>query len=285
MLPTKDQISIYRIFINMDGLKKILLTLLGEKRYLSFLASSFQRLYGTGRLGTDYQDIYFLKEIIEEGNICADIGAHLGYYTVAMSKLVKEQGKVFAIEPMTKFNLTLQNLLRKYRIKNVEVCQVALGGEGNWVEMGIPEVGKMKKFGYARVTQISSEYQYVELERIKNESGDHLFELLPRLDFVKCDVEGLEVPVFASMMKTIAKHRPILLCELADKLERIKLFEMLIPYGYRVFRLENKKLWLLDAYSDQKAISHNHYFIPEKNEKRLISLIESYKDKTESSLE
>jgi FkbM family methyltransferase len=269
----------------MDGLKKFLLTLLGEKRYLSFLASSFQRLYKTGGLGTDYQDIYFLKEIIEEGQFCVDIGAHLGYYTIAMSKLANEKGKVFAVEPMSKFCITLQNLLRKNKIKNVEVYQVALGGEGNWVEMGIPEVSNMKKFGYARVTQISSQYKYVGLERIKNESGDHLFELLPRLDFIKCDVEGLEVPVFASMMKTISRHRPILLCELADKLERIKLYEMLIPFGYKLFRLENKKLWQLDAYSDQKAISHNHYFIPEKHEKRLLSRIETYKDKTESSLE
>jgi FkbM family methyltransferase len=269
----------------MDGLKKILLTLLGEKGYLSFLAASFQRLYKTGGLGRDYQDIYFLKEIIEDGDFCADIGAHLGYYTIEMSRLVKDQGKIFAIEPMTKFQVTLQNLIKKYKIKNVEVFQVALGGEGSWVEMGIPEVDNMKKFGYARVKQISSQYQYVEVERIKNESGDHLFELLPRLDFVKCDVEGLEVSVFASMMKTIAKHLPVLLCELADKQERIKLYEMLLPFGYRVFRLENKKLWLLDVYSELKAISHNHYFIPEKHEKRLMARIETYKDKTESSLE
>src|ERR1700731_5429955 len=114
----------------MDGLKKILLTLLGEKGYLSFLAASFQRLYKTGRLGRDYQDIYFLKEIIEEGDFCADIGAHLGYYTIEMSRLVKDKGKVFAIEPMTKFQVTLQNLIKKYKIKNVEVFQVALGGEG-----------------------------------------------------------------------------------------------------------------------------------------------------------
>jgi FkbM family methyltransferase len=269
----------------MNGLKKILLTLLGEKRYLSLLASSFQYLYKTGRLGTGYQDIYFLKEIIEEGNFCIDIGAHLGYYTIVMSKLVKEQGKVFAVEPMSKFHMTLQNLLRKRNIKNVEVYKVALGGQSDWVEMGIPKVGNMKKFGYARITQISTHLHYVELERIKNESGDYLFELLPRLDFVKCDVEGLEVPVFASLMNTIANHRPILLGELADKQERIKLYEMLIPFGYKVFRLENKRLYLLDVYSDQKAVSHNHYFIPDSHEKRLVHLIETYNDNTESSLE
>src|SRR5882672_5608200 len=93
----------------MNRLKKILLLLLGEKKYLSLLASSFQRLYKTGKLGTDYQDIYFLKTMISDGNYCVDIGAHLGYFTFELSRLVKDNGKVFAIEPMSKFNQTLQN--------------------------------------------------------------------------------------------------------------------------------------------------------------------------------
>ena len=46
------------------GIKQILLKLLGEKRYLSLLAASFQRLFPTGRLGLNYQDVYFLKNII-----------------------------------------------------------------------------------------------------------------------------------------------------------------------------------------------------------------------------
>ena len=94
-----------------------------------------------------------------------------------------------------------------------------------------------------------------------------------RLDYIKCDVEGLEVPVFASMLKVLERFHPILLCELADDKERIKFFEMVAPLGYRSYALHNKKLLPLDVYSDQKAISHNHYFIPKKHEERLKHLI------------
>lgn len=250
-----------------------MLASLGEKRYLSLLASTFQRLYKTGRLGPNYQDIYFLKEIVGEGNYCVDIGAHLGYYTIELSRLVKNQGKVYAIEPMTKFNSTLKKLLRKKNITNVELLQLALGGSTEYVEMGIPSVGNMKKFGYARVMQQDSGLHYVESEKVKNEKADDLFEKLSKLDFVKCDVEGLEVPVFASMKQTLAKHRPVLLCELADKQERIKMFEMLLPIGYKAYFLENKMLHLLDVYSDTKPISHNHYFIPPFHEERLKKII------------
>ena len=95
------------------GIKKILLNVLGEKRYLSFLAATFQRLHPTGILGKEYQDVDFLKKIIHEGDTCIDIGAHLGYYTLELSRLVKDSGKVVAIEPMSSFHNTLLNLLKK----------------------------------------------------------------------------------------------------------------------------------------------------------------------------
>jgi FkbM family methyltransferase len=201
------------------------------------------------------------------------MGAHLGYYTIELSRRAGNSGKVIAIEPVTKFFYTLKDLLKKKNIRNVQVEQVALGGKGEYVEMGIPKVNNMKKFGYARVMQSNMGLEYVESERVKNEHGDHFFANLPRLDFVKCDVEGLEVPVFASMIKTVAKYLPVLLCELADKDERIKLHEMLSPLGYEVFFLENKRLHPLNVYSDKRPISHNHYFIPSVHRQRLKELI------------
>src|SRR5580698_1351194 len=135
----------------MNRIRKILIDLLGEKTYLALLASSFQRFYKAHLLGVTYQDIYFLKNIIAQGDYCVDIGAHLGYYTIEMSRLVKSSGKVYAVEPMSKFQETLSGLLRKNRISNVVLCQVALGGGADFVDMGIPRVGNLKKYGYSRV--------------------------------------------------------------------------------------------------------------------------------------
>jgi FkbM family methyltransferase len=255
------------------ALKKMLLSLLGEKKYLSLLAGVFPPVYRAGLLGRDYQDIYFLKKIIPEGACCVDIGAHLGYYTLELSRLAGNPGKVIAIEPIGKFKRTLENLLKARKVRNVSVLQVALGGEGDWVEMGIPQLGGMKKFGYARVKQEGDNLDYVESEKVKNETGDHLFMGLPRLDFVKCDVEGLELSVFRSMMTTLGIQHPILLCELFDLGERQRLYEMIHPLGYRIYQLKKGRLYPLDAYSSERPVSHNHYFIPAAHEKRLGHLI------------
>ena len=255
------------------GIKQILLKLLGEKRYLSLLAATFQRLFPTGRLGLNYQDVYFLKNIIEKGAYCADIGAHLGYYTLELSRLAGSAGKVIAIEPMPKFNHTLSQLLQRKKATNVTLLQVALGGDGEYVEMGIPQVGNRKKFAYARVMKYSEHFEYIESVKVKNESGDQLFESLSRLDFIKCDVEGLEVQVFSSMLATLKAHHPILLCELVDKSERIRFFEIVSPLGYKAYRLEKGVLYALDVHSDDQAISHNHYFLPTSHQERLRHLI------------
>ena len=246
----------------MKKVKLVLLKLLGEQKYLFFVASSFQRLYVTGRLGMEYQDIYFLKKFVQSGDTCIDIGAHLGYYTFELSRLVGKEGKVVAIEPVSKFHKVLSKMISARKIQNIELHKVALGGEGKVVEIGIPMVNKQKKFGYARIRELSQDLEYVESETVPNVKGDELFAPLERIDFIKCDVEGAEVGVFKSMPRLISIHKPALLLELADKNERIKMMQLLSNDGYQAYHLRNKLLKRIDVHSNEKAISHNHYFIP-----------------------
>jgi len=252
----------------------MLLYSLGEKRYLRLLASSFQKLYKTGRLGVDYQDIYFLKHLIRPGDYCIDIGAHLGYFTIELSRLTGKNGRVYAIEPMSKFFNTLRAIVETKKIKNTTLYQYAMGGDAAFVEMGIPKVDNMKKFAYARVIRSSTFLEYIESEQVKNISGDELFRDLPRVDFIKCDVEGLEVAVFQSFLEIIQKHRPIILCELGDPQERKRLLDLLSPFSYRLFFLKERKLKWLATDSDIRPISHNHYFIPEERLEYLKELVD-----------
>ena len=257
----------------MSRIRKMLLYTLGEKRYLRLLASSFQKLYKTGCLGVDYQDIYFLKNLIRPGDHCIDIGAHLGYFTLEMSRLVGNNGHVYAIEPMSKFFNTLKTMVENKGLKNITLYQYAMGADTEFVEMGIPRVNNVKKFAYARVIQSSTFLEYVESEQVKNVYGDELFRSLPAVDFIKCDVEGLELPVFRSFTEIIRRHQPVLLCELGDPQDRIRLMELLAPFSYLLYYLENRKLKLLDANSEIRPVSHNHYFIPAKRMADLNHLI------------
>ena len=147
--------------------KKALLNLLGERKYLSLLSRTYQVLYRTGLLGAAYEDVYFLKKIIYPGDYCADIGAHLGYFTIELSRLAGENGNVYAVEPMTAFHTALKRLIESKKARNVTLYQLALGGDGEYVEMGIPEIGAERRFAHARIKQNNDHLQFVGSEKRK----------------------------------------------------------------------------------------------------------------------
>jgi len=257
----------------MSRIRKLLLNSLGEKRYLHLLASSFQMLYKTGRLGIDYQDVYFLKNLIKPGDVCIDIGAHLGYFTFELSRLTGPLGHVYAIEPMSKFFRTIKHIATNKKLNNITFFQNAMGADTEWVEMSIPQLNNVKKFAYARVKSTHSYLDYVESEKVKNARGDDLFQSLTRLDFIKCDVEGLELSVFESFLNTIGKYKPLILCELEEAKKRQAVLDLFSGFEYSLYYLENKKLKALAPDSTVEPVSHNYYFIPQTRLQNLTTLI------------
>jgi predicted methyltransferase len=66
---------------------------------------------------------------IKKGNIVVDIGAQQGQYTVLLSKLVGQIGKVYAFEPDPRNFLILKYRTRKF--KNVIIERSAVGNKKN----------------------------------------------------------------------------------------------------------------------------------------------------------
>jgi FkbM family methyltransferase len=260
----------------MSFIKQSLLRVLGEKRYLETLCASFQVLLARRLLQNDnYQDVYFLKAHIHAGDITIDIGAHLGYYCLELSRLVGKTGEVYAIEPISKFNGVIERYTAGHAFPNLHLLKVALGGEGTEVEMGIPQVGARKRFAYAKIIEKTDPFTFVETERVPNEDPNGLFAHLPKIDFIKCDVEGFEVRLFGKMLPTLKKYHPKLLCELATPLERQKFAELVRPLGYSCYRLHEGKWEAMDPYGEKIALSHNHYFLTKEHIARRPDLVRS----------
>ena len=258
----------------MSFIKQSLLQVLGEKRYLETLCSSFQVLLRRKLLANEnYQDVYFLKEHLHRDDICIDIGAHLGYYCLEMSRITGRTGIVYAIEPISKFNGVIERYVKKRSFPNLHLFKVALGGEGEEVEMGIPRVGARKRFAYAKIIEKTDSFDFVETERVPNEDPNLLFSVLPRIDFIKCDVEGFEVRLFNKMLPTLEKYYPKLLCELGTPAERQKFAELVKPLGYSCYRLHEGKWEAMDPYGDKIALSHNHYFLTKEHVGRQAELV------------
>lgn len=141
----------------------------------------------------------FMREAIKPGMVVADIGANIGYYTLLMSRAVGPTGHVFAVEPSPEIRARLQDALERNGLTNVTV-----------VPYGISDRAERRSFilssanlGASRFGAVSEGEEGIELRRLVDVIPA---EMLPRLGFIKIDVEGME----AAVMRDIAAMLPSL---------------------------------------------------------------------------
>ncbi len=137
--------------------------------------------------------------------VIADIGANIGNHTLDFSTYAE---RVYSFEPVKFTYDTLCSNVHQNGLSNVTPVNLALSDRSGCAEINIvaDNIGA-SGFGDRGDT---SQCVQVEMRR-----GDDVFaELdLPRLDFIKIDVEGHEESVLGGLTKTIKKYRPIIMME------------------------------------------------------------------------
>lgn len=146
-----------------------------------------------------------------------DIGANIGTYTTWIAKLFP-MGKIYCFEPQ---RLVFQMLCGNIAINNFDNCyayNMAIGYQNDYKEVIEPDYYSKEDFGI---------FSLIE-DKIKEKSGNRyvvpLISLdtfvetfkIEKVDFLKIDVEGMDVDVLRGAQKTIEKYRPTLFIEHSD---------------------------------------------------------------------
>jgi len=152
-------------------------------------------------VGTFVVQQYRYDSIVERklGDIVFDIGAYVGDTALWFSKAVGPQGKVYAFEPEPSNFEKLKANLERNKVTNAIPLQLALSeNEG---EMQIASGG-----GSSAITETAGDIS------VKVTTVDKFLEAnkLPRVDFIKMDVEGHELKVLAGASETIKTFKPSL---------------------------------------------------------------------------
>src|SRR4051812_6791863 len=74
-----------------------------------------------------------LSKVVTRGMVVWDVGANAGFYTLACSKLVGNEGRVYAFEPLAE---NVNNLLKHValnKLANIKIIQTALAGRSELV--------------------------------------------------------------------------------------------------------------------------------------------------------
>lgn len=166
--------------------------------------------------GADLTDpvLQALRPHVSREAICIDAGANIGLYTLAMSSLAPD-GRVHAFEPSPTAFGHLQENLQVNRVTNAEASPFALGsgtGTVQFHDFSFFSAGSFAADEASLLTSESygssvSETPVTTIDSVVAERG------LPRVDFLKIDVEGAELSVLDGAADMLAKHRPTVILE------------------------------------------------------------------------
>ncbi len=252
--------------------------MLGLKGYLSLTRKAFAIGYDSNILkkNDSYKWHYFVKNLINNGDYVIDIGANLGYFSFLFQKLVGVNGHLYCVEPVAPFREQLEKFLQGK--KNVTIYPYALGDEEkDEVMLGVPN--EFQNLGYLRhgVTTLLHENETATEDKgfyFKSalKKGSQLFANIPRLDYIKCDIEGYETVVLPELKPLLVKHLPLIQVETWG-IHLQPVYDFLTSINYTGYHLYDNKLKQLSTIPKENWGASDILFVPTEKLNKIESFL------------
>lgn len=198
------------------------------------------------------QIVPFLKNFLEPGMTFIDIGANIGEISLVAAKRVARAGSVIAFEPIDAIADELQSNAERNGLRQISIVRMGLSdstdgrvpiyascGQGS---PGDEHHGLGSLFGAATG---AAPLQYIAITTLDAWLEDHPVD---RIDMIKIDIEGAELPCLQGAERTLRKFRPALIVEVQDTTARTAgyrandLLDYLSALGYGFSRFERDGL-------------------------------------------
>jgi FkbM family methyltransferase len=172
---------------------------------------------------------------LRPGDVCIDVGANVGFYTLVMSRAVGPIGKVYAFEPVPPTFKQLQDNLRETNSSNVEAFQVAMSNKVGEGELVFKHACDLDACVHGEGTYVPDP-GLLPIHKTPLTTLDVFVaeRNLSRLDFIKTDCQGSDLSVLEAGSVSINRFRPKIICEAIGH-ERIaaihKFFETINYYS------------------------------------------------------
>jgi len=189
------------------------------------------------------EELDCLCELIKKDDVCLDIGANIGIYSVIMGKMAPD-GKVIAFEPVRLNRCMLELNLALNMVENVQINDFVVS---DTVKMIRFSVSTDSAYSSIVSTKRKSEAKAID---IQSKTLDVLFyETGTKIDVVKLDVEGAELLVLNGAQKIFSdrRYKPrVFLIELNQQNQAVydykpeDVVNFMESHGYSTFSIVNK---------------------------------------------
>lgn len=176
----------------------------------------------------------FLK-YVSEGFTVLDIGANIGIHTLFLAKIVGDSGKVIAFEPIKRIYEQLKKSIAINDFQNIVLNNYALGDRQTNAKINILK----ENMGGSSIYN-NKDTKFDSEENIMIKVLDNLN--LPRIDFIKMDVEGYEWNVIKGAKNLLERDRPNIVFEYnpisydeEEKGSSLEFLRYLKSLGYKLF--------------------------------------------------
>lgn len=163
-------------------------------------------------LGTTEPDVQaFLAAQLSPGDVCCDIGANVGFFTLIAARLVGSAGKVYAFEPLPSNAEALRRNVDLNGLQNVEVIEAAVSDRSGTAELLLGQSSLDGKLSTGDdPTGQSISVRLISLDQVG---------MVREPALIKIDAEGAEFSVLEGMRQTLTST-PVILCELHQQRRR-----------------------------------------------------------------
>lgn len=180
-------------------------------------------------------EMEFWRSRLQPGMTVIDVGANAGVYTFSAAQKVGATGRVIAIEPFSGCVNLLKETIRLNNLSQVQVCHGAASDRSGRVKLSLQASSELNEISNADLP----EGTYEEVESFTLDSLIDQFQLT-KLDFLKIDAEGHEIPVLQGSDRILREFRPVILYEniAGSQGSNLPVAELLQQYGYEIHRYQ-----------------------------------------------
>jgi len=211
----------------------------------------------------EYFSWNILTKLASRSSIIFDVGADIGLVSLYIAES-NPTARIFAFEPSKHSYPILLETLKKNNSSTITPMKMALGATNSSSTFYYSPGDSVRSSLSQRVGFIADQINIQTIERFCVENK------IEQVDLIKIDVEGFESDVIAGCGNKISAARPIILAEVLNESNGIKIAPVL-PENYTFFRIiEEKKMLKEDIKIDRTSKHSNNYlFMP----KEKISLL------------
>ncbi|HMK88652.1 MAG TPA: FkbM family methyltransferase [Methylocystis sp.] len=179
------------------------------------------------------------RKYFGDGVTAVDCGANIGVHSIEMAKRMAEWGRVVAFEAQERVYYALAGNIALNNCFNARAVHAAVTDACGSMRIPTPDYFQPASFGSLELRKrespefIGQTISYAEPDMVEV-AGLTIDSLeLGRIDFLKIDVEGMEMEVLAGAASSIAANKPAMLIEYI-KVDQSQLRQWLGQQGYAV---------------------------------------------------